>query len=156
MPSWWDWNACGAIGQWLAAIATFLAVLVALRAEWRTRATDIAVRVVMGATGAKMKGGPAFLISAVNHSIRSVVLDGGEIRLPDGKRLGPIPTEVFKGEIQVLERKEYAMPCETVANWLINVGVIVPTKLRFYINDTTGKQHRSVHRFDPSPWLKKP
>jgi hypothetical protein len=53
-------------GQWAAAIATTAAVIVALRADRRSRTTRMDVHVTPGALGEKMKDGPALLISAVN------------------------------------------------------------------------------------------
>jgi hypothetical protein len=155
MPPWWDWNAVGAIGQWLGAIATFAAVVVALRADRRARTTYIVVGITLGALGEKMKGGPAFAISVVNHSGRTVILDGAGILLPDGRQLGPIVSEVFIGEIKDLERRQHAFPVEKVASWLIEAKIVVPTKLHFFVRDTTGKLHRCQYKFDPSPWLTK-
>jgi hypothetical protein len=98
------------------------------------------------------KKGPAFVISAVNQSGRTVMLDGAGILLPDGRELGPIVTDVFRGEIKDLERKVVTYPVEDVAGWLIDQKIVVPTKLLFYVRDTTGKQHKYSHVFDPSPW----
>ena len=156
MPSADDWAAVGAIGQWAGAVATTAAVVVALSAERRARSTKIVLSVTYGATGAKMKGGPAFAITAVNHSNRSVILDGSGILLPDGRLLGQIATQSFTDEIKPLERREHAFPTETVARWMIDGGIVKPTRLTFYIKDTTGKQHKYAYKFDPSPWLVQP
>ena len=155
MPTWWDWNAAGAIGQWLGAIATFAAVVVALRAERRARSTHVVVSVSIGALGEKMKGGPAFVIAAVNHSGRTVILDGAGILLPDGRQLGPIVSEVFTGESKDLERKQLSFSVETVAKWLIEAKIVAPTKLHFFVRDTTGKLYKCPQTCDPSPWLTK-
>lgn len=151
MPPWWDWNAAGAIGQWAGAIATTAAVIVALRAERRSRMTYITVNVVPGPLDGRKKG-PAFVISVVNQSGRTVILDGAGILLPDGRELGPIITDVFRGEIKDLERKVVTYPAEDVAGWLVDQKIVVPTRLLFYVRDTTGKQHTCPHVFDPSPW----
>jgi hypothetical protein len=154
MPSWWDWSAAGAIGQWLGAIATFAAVVVALRAEWRARDTRLVVKVALGPT-AGGRGGPTFIVSVVNRSNRTVILDGGGILLADHRQLGPITTPVFTGDIRELERKEDRILAATVAQWLNNVGITKSIRLWFYIQDSTGKQHGCKHTFDPHPWIRK-
>jgi hypothetical protein len=154
MPSWWDWNAFGAIGQWLAAIATFAAVIVALRAEHRARSTHLTVRVALGPTPAG-RGGPAFIISVVNPSNRHVILEGGSILLSDRSRLGPIADPGLTGEMRELERRDCRVSAATVAQWLIAARLTQPTKLWFCIHDSSGKQHGGMYKFDPHPWLQK-
>lgn len=155
MPPWWDWNAVGAIGQWAGALATTAAVIVALGADRRARTTRLIVSVNIGALGEKMKGGPAFVIAAVNHSGRAVILDGAGILLPDGRQLGTVVSEAFSGECKDLERKQHAFSVETVAKWLIEARIVTTTRLSFFVRDTTGKVHLCRHTFDPSPWVPK-
>jgi hypothetical protein len=151
MPPWWDWNAVGAIGQWAGAIATTAAVVVALSAERRTRRTHVTVGVVSGPLNGRKKG-PAFVISAVNRSGRIVILDGAGILLPDGRELGPIVNDAFRGEIRDLEKKVVAFPQDDVARWLLDLKIVLATKLIFYVRDTTGKLHQCPFAFDPSPF----
>lgn len=151
MPSWWDWNAVAALGQWAGAIATTVAVIVALSAERRARRTFLTVNVTSGPLDGRKKGS-AFIISAVNQSGRTVKLERAAIFLADGRLLGPIVTDKFIGDITDLEKRTYQQPQEEVAAWLINLGIVVETELIFKVEDTTGKQHSCKYRFNPGPF----
>lgn len=151
MPTWWDWNAVGAIGQWLGAIATFSAVVVALWAERRARSTHLSVSVAIGSTPTG-RGAPTVIVRVVNKSGRSVILDGGIILLPDRRFLGPIADPKGIGEMRDMEKRECSLPAKTLAQWLSRAGYPRPMRLRFVMQDSTGAQHECRYMFDPTPW----
>lgn len=153
-----NWDAVAAIGQWAGAIATFWAVMVALK-QVRDAST---VRVIVKALPGFISEGPyasenLVFISATNAGQRPVKLTSAGILLPDGNQLmhpGKYG-EVLPVTLQEAEEITYHVSARQLAVGLIDRGYSGRIDLKFYFEDTRGVRHyRMWRQFDIESCLK--
>lgn len=138
-----DWNAVGAIGQWAAAIATFAAVVVALRVA--RRASSIRIKVKVSLALRQELSGPSLPIvtfDAVNFSQWPVKVTSIGFRLPNGNE-GTAPALLKQPplEAQPLQQISVAVPQRDLA-FALRANQFQPgSTLGVYFADSTGKRH---------------
>ncbi len=148
----WNWNAIAAIGQWLGAIATFAAVLVALKQSRDASQARIKVDVSGGSIYSEGRGEltptePLVIFSATNAGSRVVTLRSLILVLPNKNRQLIGSPELPK-ELQIAEQVNILCPCETIHSIFTQQGLEGRVKVSCYFVDSLGNRYATKWKFD--------
>jgi hypothetical protein len=140
--SWW--NAVGALGQWAGAVATFSAVVVALKQAHDMTTVRVRVSVTMGfaALGSQISD-PMVIVSATNQGHRPVRLTATGMLMPDGRQLVFLEDvrDALPKTLQEAETTQYHVPVGVIARKLREEGFTGEVMVRFYFSDTQDLRH---------------
>jgi hypothetical protein len=149
------WPAVEALGQWAAAFATFVAVLVALKQSKDAGRIKIKVTVTYGFVTGLGTAGPTLLFcQAANVGMRPARLTSTGIYIAREKHLvfphhqgNALPANLQESEIT-----RFSIPCKDLADALREGGYSGKMKLRLYFSDTHEVRHWKKFTFDIDKW----
>jgi hypothetical protein len=148
-----DWNMVGALGQWAGAIATFLAVVVALKTVHDASTIRVDVTAAPGIT--TPDGRDAVILTAVNKSHRPVTQTTFGLILPSRKQLVfmDLANRNFPAKLAELDALTIPIPAVQLAAEMAKLGLTAECTLSVFFNDSTDTRHWVKFPFDPIMWL---
>jgi hypothetical protein len=151
------WTAAGATGQWAGAVATFLAVVVALKIAQDAARVKVRVRGSL----AIIQMGPTLsdvvVFEAVNAGQRPVTLTNMGFVIPNGQQL--LMRSLLTGfpcKLEPMDRTTRTASQHELAEALIANGFSSRGILKVFFADTAGCRHWFNWKIEPSKWNPQP
>ena len=153
-----DWNAVGAIGQWVGAIATTGAVIVALKQAHDATAVRVKVGVSFGLiTQASLMSEAMVIFSVSNIGLRTVRLTSAGILLPDRKQM-VFPDQSAKAlsaSLQQSETTQFWVETKDIAENMKAYGYNGTIQVKIFFTDSHDVKHYKKWKFNIDEWAKK-
>ncbi|WP_366162156.1 hypothetical protein ABXS71_02515 [Bacillus infantis] len=154
-----DWTAVewGVLGNWILALATFMAAIVALWTSKQSRKPKVIVSVSYGffVGGGNIDNKQHLIVTAVNAGIVPVTLTNTSFKLPNKKQM-VFPTQqqgAIPKKLQPSESTEYYVELSLIASKLKEVGYKGRMKLHITFVDSLGNTYKQKIRIDPNSYL---
>ena len=150
-----NWDAIAAIGQCTGALATFLAVLVALKSSKDASTVKVKVNVWMGFFVFKNGhlGADSIFCGAVNTGLIPIKLTNAGIRLPNKKQLiFDEFKEAIPKELKSSDATQYSIEINRLIEVLKSNGIQGNVTLKFYFGDTRGNRYYKKWKFNTNKW----
>jgi hypothetical protein len=165
----WNSSDWAALGQWLGAVATFLAVRVSLKLARESGSPKVRVESSFGFLGSNLPpytSEPMLFFKAVNVGPIDVTLESSYIRLPrgfaDAIRREPRKNmwlighyeKAVPAKLSPAESTQYFIPARKLATSLKDQGFSGTVKIAIVFTDTFGNRYEQPFKFSIESWEK--